>query len=374
MKRLVLILSLSLFSMASFSQSESVINLTDISYVFDQKKVDASEDSFHFLRSFVPYYYGLIDKNSSALNITTKTKKTPGWCAGDAHAENFGILIQENLSQKFTINDLDDSGPCPVTYELLRMLVSSKLYDPSLNIDALINAYKIGFSGQLLNVPSIINSLSETARTKGTGVNPKKIEGRKLKRNSETREVNPNLQILIQSLLESAYRSEELKLLDVVATSKISGGSGGLQRYEILVTNKKNVLILLELKELTEPAIVVVKTSEIPRQDLRIKTSLSITQGQNFSHYYNVFDLEDKTMLLRPKFFGNQGINLKDFSTKENRDLMEYDTYILGKIHAQSVNSLSYLADLENMKMSDWESDVNSLTHFFIKKYDSLRR
>ena len=79
-------------------------------------------------------------------------------------------------------------------------------------------------------------------------------------------------------------------------------------------------------------------------------------------------------MLLRPKFFGNQGINLKDFSTKENRDLMEYDTYILGKIHAQSVNSLSYLADLENMKMSDWESDVNSLTQFFIKKYDSLRR
>ena len=374
MKRLVLILSLSLFSMASFSQSESVINLTDISYVFDQKKVDASEDSFHFLRSFVPYYYGLISKNSSALNITTKVKKTPGWCVGDAHAENFGILIQENLSQKFTINDLDDSGPCPVTYELLRMLVSSKLYDPSLNIDALINAYKIGFSGQLLNVPSIINSLSETARTKGTGVNPKKIEGRKLKRNSETREVNPNLQILIQSLLESAYKSEELKLLDVVATTKIGGGSGGLQRYEILVTNKKNVLILLELKELTEPAIAVVKTSEIPRQDLRIKTSLSITQGQNFSHYYNVFDLEDKTMLLRPKFFGNQGINLKDFSTKENRDLMEYDTYILGKIHAQSVNSLSYLADLENMKMSDWESDVNSLTHFFIKKYDSLRR
>lgn len=284
MKNLTLALVINLFCFGAFAKSDNTLNLSDINFPFEQSKVDASADSFHFLRSFVGYYYGLISKNSSVLNITTKTSRTPGWCVGDAHAENFGILIQENSSVLFTMNDLDDSGPCPVAYDFLRILVSSRLYLPSVNIEDLVKSYKDGLSGNKTNIPSSIISLAKDAQQKGLNISLKKIVGDKLKRNDDTSEVSSNLRQTIVAHLESTYGAERLKVLDIVSTSKIGGGSGGLQRYEVLVKNDNNLLLLLELKELVEPSIAIVKTAEIPAQDQRIKEGLQMTQGNGFSH------------------------------------------------------------------------------------------
>jgi len=33
---------------------------------------------------------------------------------GDAHPENFGTLLQKDGTSVFTVNDVDDSGPCPL--------------------------------------------------------------------------------------------------------------------------------------------------------------------------------------------------------------------------------------------------------------------
>ncbi|MBC7537450.1 MAG: DUF2252 family protein [Bacteriovorax sp.] len=374
MKRLTLALVINFLCFSSFAKSNEPSNLSDISFSFDQSKVDASEDSFHFLRSFVGYYYGLLSKNSAILNISTKTSRTPGWCVGDSHAENYGILIQENLSVMFTMNDLDDSGPCPVAYDFLRILVSSRLYLPSINIDDIVKSYKDGLAGNKINTPSSIISLSKDAIKKGTDINSSKLDGNKLKRNKDSSEVDSTLKQTIVARLESTFSNEKLKVLDIIATSKVGGGSGGLQRYEVLIKNNENSIILLELKELVEPSIAVVKTAIIPDQSSRIKKGLQFTQGNGFSHYYNVFIVGGKSMLLRPKFAGNLGITLADSNSNDNQEIILFEAYVLGRIHAGSVNTKNYLADLENMKKSDWESDVDSLVKLFINKYDLLKK
>ena len=111
----------------NLSQAQEVSSFDDINYQFDASKLDASANTFHFTRSFVDYYYAIIAKNTAQLNIAKAASSFTGWCVGDAHPENFGILLQNNSKSLFSMNDMDDFGPCPLAYDFLRLLVSSRL-------------------------------------------------------------------------------------------------------------------------------------------------------------------------------------------------------------------------------------------------------
>ena len=359
-----------LLSNLAFAQP---ITLTDINYNFDQTKVDASEDSFHFLRSFADYYFKIIAKNTHSLNIAKKAGAISGWCVGDAHAENFGILIQEDDSNIFTMNDMDDSGPCPVAYDLLRMLVSTKLYMPNINANEIIKSYTAGLSGKNVKLPNAIKSMDNDATKKGKQISAKKIQGNVFKRKNSMEEVGSDLKVKITSLLQTQYKAENLRVLDMIATSKIGGGSSGLQRYEILISNSQNQLIHLELKELVAPSITSVATTAIPNQASRIKKTLKIILGEMSSHYYNVFKIQEKDMLLRPKFSGNQGIKLSDSSDKDNVEIINFEAYILGVIHSNTVNVSDYSRALDKMDSSDWEDDIKAFTILFNNKFNELK-
>ena len=346
----------------------------DINYNFDQKKVDATVDSFHFLRSFVDYYFNLIAQNDNALHIVKKAGNYTGWCVGDAHAENFGILLQENGSALFTMNDMDDSGPCPVALDLLRLLVSSRLYMPNIDTQAMINSYLNGLNGKSVTFPNSIKSMNADAHNAGIQIEAKKLKGNTLKRKESMNEVDSTVKAQITNLLENQNQTEHLKVLDMVSTSKIGGGSGGLLRYEVLITNTKKQLIHLELKELTTPAIAAVATVSIPDQASRMKKALQIDQGSGYSHYYSVFNIQGKIMLLRPKFAGNLGVSLADSSDRENVEIINFESFILGRIHAGSVNVKEYGSALNEMNADKWEEDISAMTSFFNKKFNQLKK
>ncbi|MEA9357211.1 DUF2252 family protein [Bacteriovorax sp. PP10] len=370
-KAIALTTGLMLLSNVALARTSS---LQDINYNFDQTKVNASENSFFFLRSFVDYYFGVIAKNTDSLNIAKKAGSFNGWCVGDAHPENFGILIQDDNSTIFTMNDLDDSGPCPVAYDLLRILVSSRLYMPNISSQDILNSYSDGLKGKNAKIPDAILSMDKDATKAGMQIAAKKLQGNAFKRKSTMEEVGQNLKVQLTSLLQAQYKSENLRVLDMVATSKVGGGSGGLQRYEILITNTQNQLIQLELKELVAPSIVPVATAPIPDQNSRMKKTLQITQGDNSSHYYNVFNIQGKNMLLRPKFSGNMGVTLADSSDKDNKEIINFEAYILGRIHANSVNVKDYTKALDNMDSKNWEDDIGAFTNLFNKKYNELKQ
>lgn len=348
--------------------------LKDINYKFDQAKINSSEDAFHLMRSFVDYYFKLIAKNPNSLHLLKKTKSYAGWCVGDAHPENFGILLQDNGKALFTMNDMDDSGPCPVILDFFRILVSSRLYMPKIDIHEIIESYLAGLKNKEASLPGPIKSMTLDALKKGHQIAAKDLQGNALKRKADISEVDPVIKTQITSLLQENYRSEDLRVLDVIGTSKVAGGSGGLQRYRVLITNTKQELIQLELKELTTPSIASVATAAIPDQSLRMERALQVSQGQGFSHYYNVFKIQGKSMLLRPKFSGNRGVRLADSSDHDNLQIINFEAYLLGRLHSGIANIKDYRQALDHLSTNHWEEDISAVTAFFNQKFSELKK
>lgn len=367
---LCIISSLMLSSQVAYSQNEI---FTDIKYDFDSGKVKNSADTFQFSRAFVDYYYKLMAQNTKSLQFSAKIGSFNGWCVGDAHAENFGILLQNNGSALFSMNDMDDSGPCPLAMDFFRFLVTSRLYMPSIESQTIIKSYIDGINGKTASVPAFIKSLSDDAIKSGVEINSKDLNGNLFKRKSSMSEVDSTTKVQLIQLLEGQYKAEELKVRDIVATIKASGGSAGLQRYQLLISNNIKQLIHLELKELSTPAIVSVATEIVPDQLSRMRKSLYIEHGQNYSHYYNVFNFQNKFMLLRPKFAGNIGVKLSNTSENDAKEIINYEAYILGRIHGGTVKRKDYSDALEKISHKNWEADISAVTNVFIKRFNELK-
>lgn len=371
-KIIILLISINL------TQAQEASSLNDINYQFDAQKLGDSSDTFHFTRSFVDYYYGIIAKNTAQLNIAQAAASFSGWCVGDAHPENFGILLQNNSKPLFSMNDMDDFGPCPLAYDFLRLLVSSRLYLPKIDIEKIKNSYLIGLRKENLSAPLSIQTLASDSQKLGENIEPKKLDGNKFKRKTGMSEVTPAIYQTITSDLDAIFIKRgfvngDLKVMDIVSTTKIGGGSGGLLRYEVLCLRGNKDLIHLELKELTMPAIYPVATAAIPSQSERMTKALQFEQGNTYSPYYNVFLIGGKTMLLRPKFAGNSGITLTDSSDQDNTEIISYEAFILGRIHAASAEA-TYAEVMKNLSKNDLESDVKNFTSFLNKKYEQIKK
>jgi hypothetical protein len=154
-------------------------------------------------------------------------------------------------------------------------------------------------------------------------------------------------------------------------TSKVGGGSGGLLRYEILLNNN-NQLLHLEMKEQVVPGIYPV-ASAVPETRQRIITTLLMAQGLGASQFYKVVDLDGKSFLIRPRFAGNVGLNLDKQSDSENKEIIRYEAYTLGRIHSHSVKNINaWIQQLTPSKNQQWENDVQIMTDYFNWKYKHL--
>lgn len=351
------------------------IDLQDVPYQFDATKVKASEDSFHFLRSFVDLFYLTYKANENRLQIISNLASVNGWCVGDAHAENFGVLLQQDASALFTMNDMDDSGPCPVALDLYRLMVSSRLYDPNTDLDKIIEAYTQGLKNKKFDMPSSISDLLKKGAKSGFVASDKKIKDGKIIRDPQMIEVTTSEKSQILKAIQAygSALSSKVQVLDMVSTSKIGGGSGGLLRYEVLLNNNGEIL-QLEFKEEVKPSIYPVATS-IPKTGQRISETIAMAQGPKASKLYTVVQINKKDMMIRPRFSGNVGVTLDDSSKSENKDIIRFEAYTLGLIHSHSVKDSDGLAKLINsISSKSWENDVDLMANYFDRKYKQAKQ
>jgi hypothetical protein len=355
----------------------------DIRYSFDAEEMASADDAFHFLRSFVDFFYLTFNANRSSLPALTELSSVAGWCVGDAHPENFGILLQENGQAPFTMNDFDDSGPCPIALDLYRLMVSSKLYDVTIDLSKLVSAYQLGITGNSYKPPTAVKDLVDKALDRGTTPSDKKVKNGRLVRTGEMTEVSAPEKMLITQTLNSVYigmfgqQNIGKLILDLVATRKAGGGSGGLLRYEVLIDNGDTPLHL-EFKELVLPAVYPVAPF-MPKTSERIANTIALLQGSNSSRYYRVVTLNGKEMLIRPRFAGNQGVNLDKQSAGDNRELIQYEAYVLGVIHSRSLDSdkkislATWSKMIDTVTAQDWDREVSLMTGYFGEKYKALK-
>lgn len=344
--------------------------LSDVAYNFDAQKVGDAKNSFHFMRSFVDYFYLLIVKNQNQLSTVSQFKNLGGWCAGDAHPENFGFLQQKNGSVIFTINDMDDAGPCPVAYDLYRLMVSSQLYTQKADIKTILRAYRTGLAAQAYTMPPAVSDFHDEALKKGRVVNPKKVSGNQLVRDSDSEEVDAATKTALQQTVASRFAG--LKMLDVYRTAKTAGGSGGMTRYEVLLSDGNN-LVQVELKEQGTPAISSVVVGALPAMAQRLAQTIQFEQGPSAFSFYGYVKFQSLDMLTRPILWGNVGVDLAKNSKSDNRDIIYYEAYTLGTLHRKSVSDLDkYINLLQSTQASDWSDDVDAMASQMDRKYNSL--
>lgn len=357
----------------NYSNQAHASKLKDVSYNFDSDKVKAAPDSFHFLRSFVDFFYLVFKKNEGDFNLK-RISDFQGWCVGDAHSENFGVLLLENQSPLFTMNDIDDSGPCPVGLDLFRLMVSSRLYDEKIKLDDLKDAYLAGLKKDGFKVPESILQMISKAQKKGIVPSDKKVLENKIIRDSQVKELSDGEFAGIKRALNTYEHvlDPKFQILDALSTSKIGGGSGGLLRYEVLIKNG-NSNLHLEFKEMVQPSVYPV-SENIPSAGQRVNNSILFNQGLGASRLYKVVEINGKSFFIRPRFAGNVGVTLEKQSTSDNREIIQYEAYSLGLIHSRSIHDLNRWIDkVDSLKKSEWESDVSDMVDFFKKKYKSLK-
>lgn len=350
-------------------------DLNDIEYSFDKQKLAAAKDPLQFLRSYVDYYYLLMQKNRSQLPTLNLLGEFSGWCVGDAHPENFGVLLQQDGFALFAMNDLDDSGPCPLALDLLRLMTSARLYSQDVKVQKIFESYLGGLQGLQFPTPPFIKDMLQKGIQKGFPPNPKKIAGQKLIRDSQMNEVGLPEQGALQQLLTTLplKLNKKFKILDLVSTTKIGGGSGGLLRYEVLINNG-GPLLHLELKEQIRPSIYPVAVGPIPETTSRIRTGLQMTQGKKVSSFYQVINWKNKSMLIRPRFAGNISVDLKDQSLSENNELIYFEAFQLGAVHARSLIDIKrWFKVLKVVSLIDLNEDVSKTSRQFEKKFSELK-
>lgn len=270
---------------------------------------------------------------------------------------------------------MDDFGPCPLIYDLYRLMVSSRLYDLDINLDQILNSYLSGLNYENISMPSQLLTLLNESQKNGTKLNPKKIVSGKIIRSAEMTEVDLNTKNEILFELKNANFgfSERFNVVDLVMTSKVGGGSGGLLRYEILIDDN-NQMTYLELKAEVKPSIYPVATDLIPNTELRIQQAIQVEQGLNALPIYGSIEIKGLSMLSRPQYTGNIGVNLGDNSKFVNEEIIAFEAYTLGQIHARSImQSDQYQKIIKNSNTTEIETDVQAIVNLFNQVYEKVK-
>lgn len=339
-------------------------SLNDVSYKFDKEKLESADDAFSFFRSFADYYYELLNSNRQ-LSSLQKLADVSGWCAGDAHAENFGALLQRNGSSVFAINDMDDAGPCPVVMDLQRFYIAALFVLPEVDLYRITGMYVNGLLGEIRLAPQIVNKMLTKSVHRGPIVDPDDVQDGKLIRKKKGRELTPTEHAQIVTVIGG-----EFELLDAYAFAKEGGGSDGIQRYNLLVRHASEILNL-ELKGQVAPAVTTVAPVAVPATKERIATTLKMEQGDLVSPFYRVVQLAGQDYLLRPRFHGNVDAKIKGSTASELAELIQYEAYQLGRLHAQTVGK-GWAGRLV-ASQGELVADVRALEEFFIKKFQALK-
>lgn len=334
---------------------ETYPNLSDAA--FKTKLQGALDKSpLMFFRSFVNTYYSDLSERNSSDPVAL--------CLGDAHLENFGFLDFSGKT-RFVFNDFDDSGNCPVSFDLLRYFVSLNLakVDRSLQSD-LWQEYVDVFSGNK-DPQSVPAHLFPNLEKKRKQIISKYTQGKKFVASQELAPLSSEARSSLLSDLQSVPKLRALTILDIAESIKETGGSGGLQRYWLLV-QKPQGLDLLELKELAMPGTSFGAWPQPAWSDQRRIEHLKATVWKDSPEFYDVIRIRNVSFLLRSRI--HDAPDIGKLSNSELRTYLMAETGFIAFYHRGLFKS-------DGARLKDWiEKTVPVLSSRFTNTYKNLSK
>jgi hypothetical protein len=335
-----------------------------------EAKIETCTSPFIFMRSFVSSYYDLIENGIPGhARRFAALKKFQGWIGGDVHVENFGPLLNDKGKATLTMNDLDDFSPGPVYLDFLRLISSAKIYDSKTNVKALKKAYQKGLDGKNWTLSDVTLNLLKKSEKKGLTVNSD-LPSDAVQFTSEEKE---KVQKWVQDQLGS-----EFTFKDGYKRDRDHGGSGGLQRVELLLVPKDRAhapadVIPVELKELTTPATFPIQTGPMPTAEERIRKGLEVTLGSDASPIYRVVEWDGKKMEMRPRWRGNLTVDLTDLSSSQMAQVVADEAYVWGlKNRRLADDPAGYSRAFSQYSAQDWDQESDRVVEGFKEMYQTL--
>ncbi len=330
---------------------------------------------FGFFRAYVPYFYDLLRRKRSDPEFPDfhGMDVIEGWCVGDAHPENFGVIHCRSAGREndmvFTMNDPDDGCPGPLFADVLRFLTAVRLFDQAMSLEPIVNAYRQGLDGDEGFSPVVIREIKRARKGRDhperlfrLGANDVLKPRRKIRKRFRFQkkvppEVARRLKKGVRGLVGKTYG-----VCAIWSLKKRGGGSGGLRRYWVLLAPRgrqgvctkaydKRALVL-DLKTLAKPGM---HSLQCPRENPprsmacsdasemvmnRVWETLDLERGVNVSRFCDVVKFDKlPPMLVRARWNGNRGVELDSarYSRRELAQLLKDEAKVLGHIHSKSL-------------------------------------
>ncbi|MDO9182418.1 MAG: DUF2252 family protein [Bacteriovorax sp.] len=329
---------------------------------FLEKRIELNLDAHSFYRAFVPLFYKIFSDNSQDLKKLKELEKFISTIAGDAHFENFGLIIDDHERIHFNINDFDDSTEGFLYFDVFRNYISSDFLTNKMNWEDYRNAYLSGIRGENKEYSKVLQKKIDTALIQRDSILKtflsKEAPFKFIKFKKPNREITQNeSRILKDSLLK---KFPQIEILDKYVRIKDDGGSAGMMQFNVLVRLKPETeIVWLNLKELETSSLdkVFNSTSAI-KPASRIKTVRINMYGNEFNESIDTVIMFEKTFSLKSVDQFLLGILATDFSKDELNKLVLDEAFALGKMHstslaAKSLSTMSYSKAWEKIAVDD---------------------
>lgn len=320
-------------------------------------------DPHKFYRSFPPLYFKVLED----LGIQSEFSdlyKVRGVIGGDVHVENFGVRKFKG-EPMLLINDFDDLTEGPVFADVLRLLTSMKLAGADINKDFLkefLKRYQEGLSGKEAKYSKGTRKFFKEAE-KSARLNPKKVSV-KSKKFLEKRE--PSFDMSDEEINRWKDLMKDFgQVVDQYKYVKESGGSGGLDRFELLIELKSGELVWLEAKHWEVAGFDAAIEGIAPITSKRLEHVLKYDQPEI---PISVKTYDAKPFLVREINNSHVGLSIDDFNKKELDQIYFDEAYALGYFHNVHEVPESYSGLLKKIKSKDVINFVEKIKDE-IKKY-----
>jgi hypothetical protein len=353
----------------------------DLSLDMIAQKVAATDSEFLFYRSFVSYFYKILKDSETSFPLSPEIKSFKGHDPGDLHIDNFGLIHINPKKSIYSMNDPDSGAVIPLYAGLLRYLSGLNLFDKNFhqaNFDNLLPNYYRGLKGGKMEMPQILKKMKKKISKSKLSIPKKevvKVNG-KLKLKKEIRRMRIPTELSLDEITDFEVILKEsfgrkTKILDSFKFLNITGGSGGLMRYRLLVKLDKsfryeglNKEILLEFKQIppqrTNPMQVPSLYTSVT-QNLQLITNSS----KDFqSPFYREISGLFLPLFQRPRFSAFKAQkSATELSQDDRLEVIQYQLYLIGQIHRQSLgkNLESYIKAHSSINISDWQAMAQNL-------------
>jgi len=338
-------------------------------------KAAVSTGLFGFFRAYVPYFYDLLRRKGGdpAFPDFHGMEVIEGWCVGDAHPENFGVIHCRSQGREnemvFTMNDPDDGCPGPLFADVLRFLTAVRLFDQAMSLEPIVNAYRQGLDGDESFSPVVMREIElarkhrnhpeRLFRIGANGIVKPRVGVKKRFRFKKriSAKVESRLKKGLHDLVGGDYRVCHIRSL-----KKRGGGSGGLRRYWVVLAPRRQEgicakaydkrMLVLDLKKLSKSGMHTLQCpQENPPENMacsdapdmlmnRVWETLDLERGQNVSRFCDVVRFNKlPPMVVRARWKGNRSVKLDPdrYSRRELAQLLKDEAKALGHIHSKSL-------------------------------------